>query len=48
MARLKGIEPPHLVPETSALSTELQAHIDNKSNYRGFQSKNQLMERIGE
>lgn len=25
MVRLKGIEPPHMVPETIALSTELQA-----------------------
>ncbi len=27
MVRLKGIEPPHMVPETIALSTELQAYI---------------------
>ena len=25
MVRLKGIEPPHMVPETIALSTDLQA-----------------------
>lgn len=27
MVRLRGIEPPHAVPETTALSTELQAQI---------------------
>ena len=27
LVRLRGIEPPHPVPETSALSTELQAHM---------------------
>lgn len=29
MVRLKGIEPPHMVPETIALSTELQAYDVN-------------------
>ena len=27
MVRLRGIEPPHAVPETTALSTELQAQF---------------------
>ena len=27
VVRLRGIEPPHAVPETTALSTELQAHF---------------------
>lgn len=29
MVRLRGIEPPHMVPETIALSTELQAQFAN-------------------
>ena len=29
---LKGIEPPHMVPETTALSTELQVH-NEKHNF---------------
>ena len=28
---LKGIEPPHMVPETTALSTELQTHFQVSS-----------------
>ena len=30
---LKGIEPPHMVPETTALSTELQVH-NEKHNFK--------------
>lgn len=30
MVRLRGIEPPHTVPETIALSTELQARFANQ------------------
>lgn len=31
--RLKGVEPPHMAPETIALSTELQAHSIRKVPY---------------
>ena len=34
--RLRGIEPPHVAPEATALSTELQVHV--KSNKRYFNS----------
>ncbi len=46
MVRLRGIEPPHTVPETIALSTELQAQmVGRKANKANYTTSAKLMQR---